>query len=325
MEIRTSVPSNEAETALIRWAEERGFEVAWGSARVVAEARAEVLERHASGELDDELFRSELEPITEDNLAARAISVVMVATPARAHLVRFDLGDRVMETMLPPTYYRYRPTIEEVRQDMLTNAVPGAQVEHLAGPLKAVAARLGLVRYGRNNLAFAPRLGSWLQLCGYLTDLRLSITSEPTGQAPELLAECDGCDRCRLACPTGAIADDRLLLHAERCLTYANESPGAWPAWVPSRSHHCLLGCLLCQRVCPVNSKLPTADSGVTFSADETRALISQTASAARVEHGIRKKLAWLGQPDAECVLGRNLRALLDRGSRAAGAQSCPR
>ena len=55
------------------------------------------------------------------------------------------------------------------------------------------------------------------------------------------------------------------------------------------------------------------ADSGVTFSSDETLALINGLPATRRIEDGIRKKLAWLGQPSAEPVLGRNLRALLDR------------
>ena len=42
-------------------------------------------------------------------------------------------------------------------------------------PIKTVAAMLGLVRYGRNNIAYADGIGSYLQLCGYITDARLAI------------------------------------------------------------------------------------------------------------------------------------------------------
>ncbi len=101
------------------------------------------------------------------------------------------------------------------------------------------------------------------------------------------------------------------MLHAERCLTFANENPGPWPDYVPAWAHRCLLGCLVCQRVCPANPKLPIETSGVSFSAAETAALLNDdTASPARF--GIRTKLAFLGQPYSEPVLGRNLRALLD-------------
>jgi hypothetical protein len=80
------------------------------------------------------------------------------------------------------------------------------------------------------------------------------------------------------------------------------------------RAHHCLIGCLLCQRVCPANPKLHTVDAGVCFSADETVALIDRDPFAdRRAENGARAKLAALGQPGIEPVLGRNLRALLDQ------------
>ena len=85
-----------------------------------------------------------------------------------------------------------------------------------------------------------------------------------------------------------------------------------WPDWVPARAHHCLVGCLACQRACPANSKLRVEDSAVRFSFAETRALVeTDAAQTDRAEIGIRAKLAWLGQPGLEPVLGRNLRALL--------------
>jgi epoxyqueuosine reductase len=251
--------------------------------------------------------------VTEGDLADWAASVVVVAAPSQAFRVSFDLGDRLVETILPPTYRRYRVTFEEVRQDLWANGLAGARVEHLTGPLKAIAARLGLVRYGRNNLAYADGMGSYLQLCGFVTDVRLPA-ADYAARSPMLLPECEDCEVCRLACPTGAIDATRVLLHAERCLTFANENPGEWPEWVPARAHHCLLGCLACQRGCPANPKLATSNSGVAFSAEETRALLDEGTPADRKhEDGIRKKLAWLGQPYAEPVLGRNLCALLDR------------
>jgi len=54
--------------------------------------------------------------------------------------------------------------------------------------------------------------------------------------------------------------------------------------------------------------------SGVTFSFDETRVLLGgEPYPDSSIENGIRDKLISLGQPSAEPVLGRNLRALIDR------------
>lgn len=306
---------------LQRWAQERGYCVAWGPAEVANEVRAEVLGRRASGELDEQFFQMELEPIVSGAEADPGDTVIMVAKPCSAQEVSFELGQGRLEALLPPTYFRYRPTFEDLRQDLAANALPGARLEILNAPLKAVAARLGLVRYGRNNVTYAPGMGSYLQLCGFLTDAPFPRGDRNGVQQPQPLAECEGCDACARACPTGAVGAGRFLLHGERCLTFANEISGDWPEWVPARAHHCLLGCLACQRACPANPKLPVVSSGVCFSAAETRVLLDgEETGCERSEGriGIRAKLAWLGQPYAESVLGRNLRALLERRSPAA-------
>jgi len=300
-----------------QWAGERGYLVAWGSPEIVGSARADVIARREARELDDELFREVLVPVSTMQLPEWAVSVVVVVTPSVAFRVGFDLGDRVVETILPPTYRRYLATFDEVCQGLQAHALPGARVERIQAPLKAVAARLGLVRYGRNNITYAAGIGSYLQLCGYVTDARLPATDR-SPQPPMLLDECEGCETCRLACPTGAIGPGRVLLHAEHCLTFANELPGPWPEWVPATAHHCLLGCLACQRSCPANPRLEISDSGVTFTSDETRVLLGEVSSTDRgVDDGIRRKLKDLGLSGDEGVLGRNLRALLNRRAQA--------
>jgi epoxyqueuosine reductase len=180
------------------------------------------------------------------------------------------------------------------------------------GSLEDLAAALGLVEYGRNNLAYTEEFGSYLQLYGYLTDAALK--EGPRAVGPRRMPLCESCGACLAACPTGAIGGDRLLLRAERCLPYANENPGPWPHWVPRSAHNALLGCLACQRVCPANPELPVDEVGMRFTREETAALLAEgSLGEKRSEAGFRTKLAWLGRPDAEEILARNLRALLDR------------
>jgi epoxyqueuosine reductase len=303
--------------ALRRWAETRGYQVGFGPAQLVTEAREAIGARRRSGELAEGLYHAELAAFVEGKPPGAGATVVVVAKPRSASRVSFELEDGCFDAVLPPTYARYRATFEDVRQDLATHGLPGAHLELLTGPLKAVAARLGLVRYGRNNLTYAPGAGSYIQLCGYVTDVRLApVELEAAG--PRFLDQCEGCSACRRACPTRAIDAERMLLRAERCLTFVNENPGEWPDWVPSRAHRCLIGCLLCQRACPANPKLTVEETGLCFSASETRALLdSDPVGDRREETGIRAKLAWLGQPYAEPVLGRNLRALLKTRRRA--------
>ncbi len=129
------------------------------------------------------------------------------------------------------------------------------------------------------------------------------------------MARCETCLVCRRGCPTGAIGPDRVLLHAERCLTYHNEQPGdvPFPAWIDPSWHTCLIGCLACQRACPANPPLEVVPTGVVFTQEETSALLGEDDHRGPVWTTIRAKLEHLGQPYREDVLGRNVRALLDR------------
>jgi epoxyqueuosine reductase len=293
------------------WADERGYRVAWGSSEVVSEAKADIARLRDSGELDPGFFDTELASEVFPEEPWPSMNAVMIAVPRPAHRVTFDLGvPGKLEAILPPTYFRYQTTFEDVRQDLATNGLPGSRVEHLQGPHKAIAARLGLVRYGRNNITYAPGTGSYLQLRGYWTDAELPERAEPAG--PALMPECEGCDRCRKVCPTKAIGEDRMLLRAQQCLTYANENPGEWPEWAGNAPHRCLVGCLLCQRVCPANPSLPVEDTGLSFSSEETKALLeAHDALPPALANSVRKKLAWLGPIYLGPILGRNLAALV--------------
>jgi epoxyqueuosine reductase len=303
---------------LQRWASSRGYRVVWGPLGAVDDARDEIAARRSRGELDEDFYREELEPLAADGVSRPGSAVVVVAVPRPAHRVRFRLEGGSIDALLPPTYVRYRATFEDVRQDLAREGLAGARVEHLGWPIKSVAARLGLVRYGRNNVTYVPGLGSYVQLCGFVTDAPLPVEAAAPPAEPALLDECASCGACLSACPTGAIEEDRVLLRAERCLTLANETAGAFAAWVPGWAHNCLIGCLLCQQACPVNAPLTIEDTGLGFSEDETRGLLDGSVAAkGRSENGVRLKLAWLGQPYAEPVIGRNLRALLESSKTA--------
>lgn len=300
------------EQSLRRWAAGRGYRVGWGPLEVVTAAVADVRARRISRELDvyaSEAFSSE----SAESLAARGLAtVVVVVKPRPAHTVLLDHAGERLEAILPPTYFRYSNTFEDVGWDLREGGLPGARVETLRAPLKQVASRLGLVSYGRNNVTYAPGLGSYIQLLGYLTDARLPLPDPWRTSEPALLPRCQTCRACLVSCPTGAIGEERVLLNADRCLTLANGNPGPWPPWIEPKAHHCLLGCLLCQVRCPENPKLRMESTGVAFTREETQALLSESEDhLGPAWDGVREKLTRLGQPGAEAVLGRNVRALV--------------
>ncbi|MCC6159934.1 MAG: tRNA epoxyqueuosine(34) reductase QueG [Deltaproteobacteria bacterium] len=122
-----------------------------------------------------------------------------------------------------------------------TSAVLERSLAHLAG--------LGWI--GKNTCLIHPRLGSYLFLAE-------AFVSRETGGAPSAMPDhCGSCNRCLVACPTGAFPAAGVL-DARRCLSYWTLEKRSGPdaesgdidavrGWVA--------GCDICQEVCPFNRK----------------------------------------------------------------------
>lgn len=302
-------------TGLGAWAGRRGWQAVAGPLSVLDDVRAELEARRETGQVDAAVYRDWLSSFRygDDEAVREPRAVIVVSVPRPTHVVTFMRGADVVEALLPPTYAGYGTLFEEVARALRSEVLgPDHRLARLAAPLKAVAARLGLVRYGRNNISYGADAGSYHQLVGYLTDAAVEIVPP---RSPEMLAACLGCQVCVAACPTAAISHDRFLLHAERCLTLFSETAGEFPGWLSGGVHHCLVGCLICQRVCPANAGLFRVEPAeVAFDAAESDAIVADDGERnAPVWEGIRGKLVAAGLADYEPVLARNLRALLRR------------
>lgn len=142
----------------------------------------------------------------------------------------------------------------------------------------ATVAGLGFV--GLNTLTISPRLGSRFflgevlvstpmsELCGCSTTeeyLRLrERVGKARGETPfdvrDASERCLTCRRCVNACPTNALVGDRTL-DARRCLNYWTiENRDEIPEDIGKLLGGRLFGCDLCQRVCPHNAGIETAD-----------------------------------------------------------------
>ncbi|MHC4698295.1 MAG: 4Fe-4S double cluster binding domain-containing protein [Planctomycetota bacterium] len=309
---------------LTKWAAARGYEIAWGPVAVVDEVRCEIEARRTAGELDADFDREHLSWIREPQKVPMpdARSVIVIVVPRPAHTVTFTLVNGPFSAVVPPTYVNFNGTYDGVRRDLAASGFSnGHRLEVLAAPLKALAARLGLVSYGRNNITYSSRFGSYHQLVGLITDVELASPSDRDCSPPDVLPRCESCEACNKACPTGAIGDERFLLHAERCLSLYNENTGPWPEFVTAAAHRCLVGCLACQKSCPLNEGLYREEStGVSFSADETAALLADSGDPlGTLDREVLAKLGRLRMTES-VVLGRNLRALLERRRRTDNA-----
>ncbi|NPV69549.1 MAG: hypothetical protein HPY55_02740 [Firmicutes bacterium] len=299
---------------LREWAAERGYAVAVGHPSVLDRAASDIRARLDSGEVAEQ-FRNDIVPkygLLESSRTSDATAVLMLAIPRPAHAISFETRSGKIEAIVPPTYVRYPELWREVREQM-DPVIPRERLSDLRAPHKAVAARLGLTRYGRNNIAYAPGMGSYHQLVGFVTDVDRGASLHDL-RDPEMQPECEKCTLCRRACPTGAIPENRFLLHAEKCLTWFTEQPGAWPDWLSPAAHNAIIGCMICQEKCPVNrGKLKVEHLEPAFTDEETATIMGTEFDLNdAVWRSVQSKLDSMGLGRFE-HLGRNLRALLER------------
>lgn len=113
---------------------------------------------------------------------------------------------------------------------------------------RAVAERAGLGWFGKNANLLLPGRGSWYLLGSVLTDA--TVVDAPT--LPTVDDGCGTCDRCRPACPTGAIVAPGTI-DARRCLSWSLQSTGSFPRDQRIALGDRLYGCDDCQEVCPPN------------------------------------------------------------------------
>ncbi len=299
--------------AVRRWAARRGYRTACADISLLDKARSEIRASFEAGAIDADLYHTQLAPLcsgaTEEMPDPRRI--LIVAVPRPAHTVRFAMPSGCIDAVLPPTYVRYSALPEAVREDLQGDVLDGQfRLGILKAPLKALASRVGLVRYGRSNVTYVEGLGSYFQLAAYITGTLLKPDPE---QTPRALPACEDCGACVACCPSGAIRENRFLLDAGRCLTLFSENEGDWPDFFRAWMAECLVGCLACQEVCPENAgRLRLEPAGVSFPAEETAAILAGGQRQGAVWDRIREKLASLRLLHYEPVITRNLRALVE-------------
>ena len=177
-------------------------------------------------------------------------------------------------------------------------------------PLKILAVRSGLARYGRNNLAYVDGLGSRHSLSLFVSDAECGqISVFELGQ----MDSCATCRECLNACPTMAISTDREQIFIERCLTYLNEFVGLcdFPDWLSPTAHHSTQGCIRCQLSCPVNGDVKRIITPIRFDESETKLLLSG-AEESDLSEETRNKLQAINELEYLHLLPRNLAAALD-------------
>jgi epoxyqueuosine reductase len=255
----------------------RGYKGRIVSVQHLQDLQEEIEGHRRRGLFDEMLYQEYLSwfefKVPESLPEAKSMIVIAVPSPQNQAIFKWNGESRAL--IIPPTYAWYRETTKIV-EDFL-RSILGPEGFKVAGarlPLKLLAVRSGLGQYGKNNICYVPGMGSFLQLAAVYSDLPCQ---EDSWQDAQVMQKCQGCNACRLKCPTEAIPFDRFLLHAERCIVFHNEKQGdvPFPAWINPSSHNCLIGCMHCQRVCPEDRDfLGWIEGKEEFSEEETALLL---------------------------------------------------
>lgn len=110
---------------------------------------------------------------------------------------------------------------------------------------KEAAIRAGLGQVGKNSLVVNEKFGTWVAYQSLITDAEMEF------DAPYEKDPCGDCHACLDSCPNGALYEPYKLNPQKciACMLTSDDIPEA--AW--ERLNGYLLGCDICQQVCPKN------------------------------------------------------------------------
>ena len=237
-----------------------------------------------------------------------ARSIVIIAVPQKINKIKFHVNGKPVDAIYPPSYLSRDVRLNNL--NTLSRALNKNESRFTRAfmPLKLLAASSGLGMYGKNQLCYMKGMGSYVRLEAYFTDLEFDrYDLQEIGR----LSECDNCSRCVKSCPTECINSDGFYIEVERCITHFNEYEGEVPKWIKPRFHNSLVGCIVCQKVCPLNKDLSKDKEMLgTFSEEETD-LILKKVPFGELPEGMRSRLQVLELEEYYPMLDRNLSVLL--------------
>ena len=123
----------------------------------------------------------------------------------------------------------------------------GVRAERAAVPVKSLLVAWGLAACLDSDMLYMPGIGTRFVIQALMVALPEDELTFTPKQAP--FQACIHCKRCQRACPGGAISPQGY--DWRKCLRAYEDGP-QMPAWVMERMT-CLLGCEVCQDVCPLN------------------------------------------------------------------------
>jgi epoxyqueuosine reductase len=233
-------------------------------------------------------------------------TIIIVGIPQKITILEFRHNGKKYDVVIPPSYIYEgsRKICIDILSKVFYGKINAVDVAYI--PLKLLAVRSGLGKYGKNNICYIEGIGSFLRLEAYYLDCQVGVDN---WQEKQRLEECKDCKICMKSCPHNCIDDNRFLINAEHCLTYFNEDDEEFPEWVTA--HNSLVGCMKCQINCPMNKDvIKIKNRGIVFSEDETEIILRGFREEDYQQH-VYEKIRKLNMDEYSSLLPRNLRVLL--------------
>jgi epoxyqueuosine reductase len=244
-----------------------------------------------------------------------AKSVIILAVECNLNKINFHYKGKKHEVYIPGNYSTLsKIPNEEINAFVLENIIeqenfriqPTRQLH-----LKFLMTSSGLGRYGRNNISYVDKLGSFIELYAFFTDYEFT---EDYYEEAKMMDACEDCSICIDSCPNQCISRDNFIIDVDRCIPLYNEIQGEFPEWLNTDSHGALMGCLHCQFPCPGNHyALKNIRQFADITEEETEILLSGEGDEEAIKT-IFQKLQMFDTKYAEYylpVLKRNLEVLL--------------
>jgi epoxyqueuosine reductase len=258
--------------------------------------------------IDKEFYQKELSNFFKF-MPDSASSILIIAFPSLITNVYFELRGKNIKTIIPPHYIHKTSTKNII--DILNKKIGLNNYMAIKNnlPLKYLAVKSGLGKYGKNNICYVEGMGSYLRLAGFF--LRDKAQAD-TWKDFTMLERCKTCTNCIKICPTKAITGDRFIIRAERCLTYFNEDEKNFPSWIKKEWHNSLVGCIKCQKVCPENKDFNNRiEAEYQFDEFETENILKHK-SAEGLDKNTIKKINKIGLENDIFILSRNLGSFVE-------------
>lgn len=230
------------EAALRALANEYGFaEAALCSADVFDEERKAVLSQVQLAERKQLRF----EPL-EDVPWIKSLAVLLWAYEASEQPAEG-------EVFVDSYYFASNAAYHAAKKLEAELATAGVRAKaNVSYPARKAALRAGLGVIGRNSMLITPEYGSRVVIILMATDIEAPSRREDGSKC--FSEQCLACGRCVEACPRGALTKEGLT-HPEKCLRNYMLEGMVVPEEYRRKMGMSLVGCDVCQRVCPMQPK----------------------------------------------------------------------